>query len=332
MAVVDVGLVSFDVASKKHAFASAFGDVRAKGEIENTPSAVRSFLTASLKRCRRLRVLMEATGVYYLDLALIAAELGAEVMVVNPKAAHHFSKAMGTRNKTDRIDAGVLLTYLERMDFVAWQAPSPERLALRQFGRHLGQLVHEGTAVKNRLHALESTSVSPKVLRDDLKRSIQALDRRIIRLTAEALKLVHSDPTLSTQFAALETIIGVGEKTALSLLAELVVLPQDMDSRAVVCHAGLDVRIHQSGSSVAKAPKLTKHGNKYLRRALFMPAMSAVTHDPHAGAFRDRLVGRGKQKMQAIAAVMRKTLTVAWALYRQPGTYDGSRLYAPNRG
>src|SRR5690606_6090989 len=166
-----------------------------------------------------------------------------------------------------RVVAGVLVCYLEGMDLVAWQTPRRERLALRQFGRHLGQLVHERTADKNRLHALESMSISPKVLRDDLKRSVQALDRRITRLTAEALKLVHADPTLSTQFAALETIIGVGEKTALSLLAELVVLPQDMDSRAVVCHAGLDVRVHQSGSSVAKAPRLTKHGNKYLRRA-----------------------------------------------------------------
>ena len=60
-----------------------------------------------------------------------------------------------------------------------------------------------------------------------------------------------------------------------------------------------------------------------------MPAMVAIVHDPHAKAFRDRLLARGKKKMQALAAVMRKLLTAAWALMRRPAAYDGARLFAP---
>lgn len=232
MAVVDLGLVAFDVASKKHAFASQFGQGRETGEIESSPEAVQRFLKSCGKRCRKLRVLMEATGVYYLDLALAARAAGAEVMVINPKAAHHFAAAMGARNKTDNGDANLLLSFLERMEFVPWNAPSPEQLALRQFGRHVGQLVQERTVVKNRLHALESTGTSPKILRDDLKRSIQGLDRRIERLTAEALKLIRADQRLSAQFDALDSIVGVAEASALALLAELVVLPMDIPAAA----------------------------------------------------------------------------------------------------
>ena len=56
--------------------------------------------------------------------------------------------------------------------------------------------------------------------------------------------------------------------------------------------------------------------------------MTAIVHDPHAKAFRDRLVARGKKKMQALAAVMRKLLTAAWALIRNPAPYDGAKLFA----
>lgn len=328
MAKVDVGLVALDVGARTHAFARQLGQKDDAGELDNTPEAIARFLKASGKQCTRLRVVMEATGIYYLDLALQAVEAGAEVMVINPKAAHHFAKAMNQRNKTDAIDARMLLAYLKRMEFQPWHPPGMGVLALRQFGRHLGRLSEHRTRMKNQLHALVSTRTSPRVLCEDLEAAVVDLDRRIARLSAEALKLVHSDPRLHRQFDALDSIIGVGESSALALLGELLVLPPDMNSRACVCHAGLDVRIHQSGTSVALKPRLSKHGNKHLRRALFMPAMAAVVHDPHARAFRDRLVGRGKKKMQALAAIMRKLLTAAWALVRNPAPYDGSKLFA----
>lgn len=332
MAKVDVGLVALDVGARKHAFAARMGSKEQAGELDNTPEAIGRFLHARRKQCDRLRVVVEATGIYYLDLALQAVEAGAEVMVINPKAAHHFAKAMNQRNKTDAIDARMLLSYLERMAFQPWQPPGTAILALRQFGRHLGRLSEHRTRMKNQLHALTSTRTSPRILCEDLEMAVADLDRRIERLSAQALKLIRADARLHSRFEALDSIVGVGEASALALLGELLVLPPDMNSRACVCHAGLDVRIHQSGTSVALAPRLSKHGNKHLRRALYMPAMAAIVHDPHARAFRDRLIARGKKKMQALAAVMRKLLTAAWALVRNPAQYDGSKLFATLEG
>ena len=332
MAKVEVGLVALDVGARTHAFAVRMGDKEENGDLDNTPEAVARFLKARGKQCQRLRVIVEATGIYYLDLALQVVEAGAEVMVINPKAGHHFAQAMNQRNKTDAIDARMLLAYLERMAFQSWQPPDAGVLALRQFGRHLGRLSEHRTRMKNQLHALVSTRTSPRVLREDLETAVADLDRRIARLSEEALKRVQADARMSRQFEALDSIVGVGQSSALALLGELLVLPADMNSRACVCHAGLDVRVHQSGTSVGLAPRLSKHGNKHLRRALYMPAMAAIAHDPHARAFRDRLVGRGKKKMQALAAVMRKLLTAAWALVRNPAPYDGNKLFAAMEG
>lgn len=326
------GLIAFDVGARKHAYAACVNGKDDAGELDNTPEAIARFLARQQARCGQLRVVMEATGIYYLDMAVQLAEAGVEVMVLNPKAAHHFARAMSQRSKTDALDARMLLAYLQRMDFVPWQPPPRAVLELRQLGRHLGRLAEQKTRLKNQLHALRSTRTSPAVVIEDMQDDLASLERRIERLSAEALARVRADAALSQRFDALDSITGIGPTSALALLAELLVLPRSMNSRACVCHAGLDVRIHRSGSSVELAPRLSKHGNKYLRRALYMPAMVAIVHDPHAKAFRDRLLARGKKKMQALAAVMRKLLTAVWALIRNPQAYDGAKLFASAQG
>jgi transposase len=324
--MVAVGLLAFDVASAAHEFALERGDQFERGQVKNSPAELRKFLQVRLAQ-GQLRLVLEATGVYYLDAALIACELGIEVMVLNPKAGHNFAKVLLQRSKTDRLDAQVLLEYLKRMPFLQWQAPSRKMLELREFGRYLSRLTEDQTASKNRLHALESSEVAPVALRRDLKRAIKDMEGRIARVAAEAMKLVGADATLLTAFESLDSIIGVGPATAMMMLGEFVVMPRQLNSRACVSHAGLDVRLHESGSSVHKPGRISKHGNKYLRRLLYMPALSAIIHDPYARAFRDRLIAKGKKKIQALVAVMRKMLTAAWALYRHAGSYDGAKLY-----
>ncbi|MGH3628360.1 MAG: IS110 family transposase [Sciscionella sp.] len=324
----DKSVLALDIGAATHAWCGQAHGRKDSGMIENQPQTLRTFLTGWMDRNGPLRLLVEATGIYYLDVALIAHELGAEVMVINPRAAHHFAKALGQRNKTDRLDAAMLLECLKRMPFQRWEPPRKALLELRCYGRYLVQLTAQGTAAKNRLHALCSTQASPASLRADLRRFIVSLDTRIERIRADALALIHADTDLAKRFEALDSIIGVAETSAISLLSELVVLPPSLSARACVCHAGLDPRLFESGTSVHKAPRISKHGNAYLRRALFHPALAAGNHDPRAKAFKERLVGRGKKKMQANVAIMRKMLTAAWAIVRDPQPYDSARLYA----
>ena len=267
----DLSWLAFDIGAKQHAWASDINGRRESGTVDNDPTKLRAFLKARLKRSGALRVLAEATGVYYLDVMLIAHELGAEVRVINPRTAHHFAQALSQRNKTDKLDAQMLLECLLRLPFQAWEPPSKTWRQLRSYGRFLVQLTDEGAADRNRLHALLNTPDSPALLRTELKRKIASNDKRIERLRAEAIALIRSDEYLWERFKALDTIQGVGEVSAVSLLSELITLPQTLSSRACVCHAGLDPRVHESGTSVHKAPRISRHGTKYLRRARFYP-------------------------------------------------------------
>ncbi|HET7931461.1 MAG TPA: IS110 family transposase [Rhodanobacteraceae bacterium] len=325
--VHEEGWLALDIGAKSHAWACDLDGHGEAGTVDNTPAELHTLLAACTGRVRHLRVLVEATGVYYLDVALLAHALGAAVMVVNPRVAHHFAQALNQRNKTDKLDAKMLLECLRRMPFRAWQPPRESWLQLRDYGRFLVQLTEAGTAARNRLHALSSTRTSPAFLITELKRMLAGNDRRIARVRAKAVALIRTDPYLQQRFEALCTIQGVAETSAVSLLSELVTLPPTLSSRACVCHAGLDPRVFESGTSVHKAPRISHRGNKYLRRALFHPALSAATHDPGAHAFKQRLIDRGKKKMQANVAIMRKLLTAAWAIMKDPQPYDTHRLY-----
>lgn len=324
----NIAWLAFDIGAKKHAYSYEFNGKRETGMIDNAPSKLRAFINKHMPRGVTLRVLAEATGVYYLDVMLIAHDLGAQVMVINPRVAHHFAQALNQRSKTDRLDANMLLECLMRMPFEPWQPPRIVWLQLRSFGRFLVQLTDDGVADRNRLHALNSVKNSSAFLRRELRRKIANNERMIERIRAQALALIESDSYLKARFEALTTIKGMGETSAVSVLSELITLPPTLSSRACVCHSGLDPRIYESGTSVHKAPRISRRGNKYLRRALFFPALSAARHDQRAKAFKARLEGRGKKKMQANVAIMRKMLTAAWVMMKDPQPYDPARLYA----
>lgn len=328
MSSSEVVLVALDIGARSHAWAARCGDWSEQGTVDNTPQAVRQLLQRLGKRSSHgVRVLMEATGIYYLDTALVAYEQGAEVMIINPRAAHHFAQALGQRNKTDRLDAAMLLECLARMPFKGWEPPADNLLALRQFGRHLVQLTQERTAALNRLHAASSFQGSPAAISKDLKQLVAFLDRHIRTMREKALALIAQDASLQACFKAVSTIIGVADNAAVSLLGELLVLPTDMNARACVRQAGLDPRVFESGTSVHRRAQISRQGNKYLRRALFHPALVASQYDPGAKAFKAQLVARGKRKLQAIVAIMRKLLTALWIIVQHPQAYDPTKLY-----
>ena len=120
----------------------------------------------------------------------------------------------------------------------------------------------------------------------------------------------------------------MGTASGIALLGELCVLPREMKAAQVSRHAGLDVQLAMSGSSLNRPARLSKAGNAYIRAAMYMPAMSAIRHDPRAKAFYEALVERGKKKIQALCAVMRKYLTGLWACLRYGTPFDSTKLFS----
>lgn len=276
---------------------------------------------------KQARICMEATGVYHLQVAMALEAAGVEVMIVNPRMAKDFARAMSSRSKTDVVDAWVLLEYVRRMEFQAWQAPSTAVLELRELGRRLGELTQQLVDEKNRLHAKKAAAISAAVVAD-VKQHVAYIDKRIKNIEKAAYELIQQDEDLREQYAALIKGRGIGKRSAILLLTELAVLDPTMSVRQLVAHAGLDPREYESGSSVHKPARISKMGNARLRAILYMNALSAIRHDRGARLFYAGLVGRGKKPMQAIVAVMRKLLHGIWIVLQRRVPFDSTVLFA----
>lgn len=296
----------------------------------NTAAGHRALLQALTRGGKRVRAVMEATGLYGFDVALaLHGQGGVEVMVANPRAVRHFAQAMMRRSKNDRLDALVLQQFASRMPFLAWVRPSGNTLALWAIGRRLQVLVKQRTAEKNRLHAAQLCAAMPPIVRREIARSLRSLEQSIARLRQQARRHIAADARLQERWELLCSITGIAEVSATIILPELAMLPEDRDVRQWVAFAGLDPREYSSGTSVRKQTRISKVGNRHLRHALYMPALVACRYEPHLRAFYQRLIQRGKKKRQALLAVARKLLHAIYGMFRSHQLFQGARLFAP---
>ena len=275
------------------------------------------------------RVGLEATGYYHLDIAIeLDNAIDIDVMIINPRASNNFAKALMTKTKNDAIDADVLAKFVERMDFVTWRSPDHEVFALRACGRRLVSLTKEKTKAKNQHHAFSLTKRTPDFIISDIELSIEQLENQIDTIIAHALMIIKESNALSQRYKRLISIKGVADKTAIKLLGELGVLEGDMSAKQWVSHAGLFPREFQSGSSVNKRTSIGKVGNRYIREALYMGALSAARHDPNVRGFYQHLIqDNGLKKIQATCAVMRKLLVAMHGMLKTDKPFDGTLFY-----
>jgi transposase len=281
-----------------------------------------------LRQCGgRVRIVLEATGIYSLDVALALQAAHHAVMVVNPRAARDFARALLQRTTTDKIAAATLREFAVRMPFVPWQPPAPEIRELRAVARRIAAVVTERAAEKNRLHALRATQDTPPVVVRDVEGNIRALTRRVAQLLRAAKTLIAAQPSLQRPYEQLRSIKGVGPASAVQLLGEVLVLPRDMSAKQWVAHAGLDPRWQQSGTSVQTVVRISKQGNSRLRAALFMPALVARRWQPNVAAFGDKLAARQKKPLQVLAAIMRKLLHTIHGMFRTNTLFQGEKFY-----
>lgn len=241
-----------------------------------------------------------------MDLAVALHDAGMTISVINPKSFNHFAQMKLEHNKTDRIDAALLAEYAQRMTPKKWIPPHKDKLKLRDISRQINRLTHDCTKAKNRLHAMKSYEETSDIVILDEQEGIAFLESRIQRLHSAALKIIKANKDISQQFNNIQTAKGIGEVSAIAMLGELVILPETLKANQVSRYAGLDVRLNQSGSSLNRPGRLSKAGNTYLRSSLFMPAMSAVRHDPNAKAFYEALVARGKKRSKLYVPLCEK--------------------------
>ncbi|MFA6989537.1 MAG: IS110 family transposase [Candidatus Gastranaerophilaceae bacterium] len=262
---------------------------------------------------------LEATGIYHEEIAECLQEQGKTIVsVINPFQSKSFAKARLLRTKNDKVDAALLAFYCAISRPEETVKTSNEVKKLRKLVRCLNVLIKERAREKTRLHSTKDTDVA-----DVLKGTIKFHSQSIAQIEQKIKEHVKNFPKLNEQVKLLKSIKGVGDRTAWQLLAELHIEDgKTLNSKAQVAHAGLAPREFQSGSSVHGKPRICKTGNHRLRKALYMPALSTIRYNKQLSEFYQRLLSKGKLKMVALVAVMRKMLVMSIAILNSGKPYD----------
>ena len=315
--------------------------VRHKGRIEYSKTFTNTALGCGkiIKVCRKylkygsVRVAMEATGAYYLDAAIMLSKVKElELIVANPRATKAFAKASMERQKTDKEDSIILALFAEKMEYPLWEMPSSGAIQLRCFARMIHTFTVDKAKAHNHLHALKSFSEAPKQLIETVKKEIKFFENVIEKLKKEVILVIQADPELKKSYELLQTVKGIGELSAIQILAEIMLIPNGLSHKQWVAYAGLDPRLCQSGTSINKKPRVSKAGNRYLRKALFMPALSASKNDPYVKRYFEHLVEKRRlAKLQAIVAIMRKLIHAIHGMLLRKKPFDNTRFFGAER-
>lgn len=266
-----------------------------------------------------LRIVMEATGAYSIELAAWLSELAPASMpaIANPKRTADFIKSLGIRNKTDKLEARALALYGLQRQPAAYEPLSPERAKLRSLLRYRDALVQERVA--ERLRAQESASSA--TVRKIQKRRMAQLDRDIKALEKDMHEVVQKSPELKRDIDLLTTIYGVAFLTAAVVLAEIGDLRRFARARQLTAFAGVSPRVVQSGTS-RHTSHISKDGNGRVRQALYMSATTAIRGDNKFAKEYNAHRANNKPHKQALAPIMRKMLTVMRAILISENPYQ----------
>lgn len=275
-----------------------------------------------------IHYLMEATGVYYEQLALSLHQRRAHVIVVLPQKAKHYVMALGIKTKTDGVDAQALATMACQQNLDAWQPISEAMYKLRQLTRQQIDLQNLKTQIGNQLMCLELGMYQSKEVRKQMSNLIDELDNQITECEKLIAKAVNDNPEWKRKVAQICAIKGVGLLTVANLITETNEFALFENQRQLVSYAGYDVVENQSGKRVGKT-RISKRGNARIRRGLHMASLMVVRYEqrPFVGLY-ERVFERTKVKMKGYVAVQRKLLTLIYALWKKDEKYDGSFVSA----
>jgi len=263
-------------------------------------------------------VCLEATGRYGEGLAAYFFEAGQQVSMVNPARIKKYAESQLRRNKTDQIDAEVIADFCRTQEPPLWTPPTPQKRELQEMSRRMDAVIEQRTREINRLKSGQDCEVVLESLQD----SLGFLDEQISKLEKRIREHIDRYPDLKKEFDLLTSITGIGDKTAIKLMAELPDVHRFDSVGQVVAYAGLSPQQHSSGTSVHKKSRLTNIGKQTLKTAMYFPALSAIRFNPIVKALAKRLEGRGKDKMVIVGAAMRKLLQLVYGVLKSGMPFD----------
>jgi len=280
-------------------------------EFENNSSGIAKFLKQFKPYLSESLVVLETTGGYEMKVLLTLSKKSISVHRANTRKVKNFIRSFGSAAKTDHLDAQALALYgKERGESVDLFTPMSKSLV------NLCELVQRRKDLKQMLVAEKNRLQAPKVslVKDSCQVIIKALTEQIEQVTKRIKELISADSIFSARVKALKTIPGIGDVIAQDLVALMPELGL-MDRRRAASLAGLAPIANDSGRF--SGYRRTGHGRKDLKPALFLAAMAARNSNSNLKVFYEKLIARGKNKMVALTALMRKIIVIANAILKK---------------
>lgn len=309
---IDVSKDKLDVA-----IASDREKILLNSSFENRISGIKGFqqlkkwIKKHCKSFKNVHFCIESTNNYHEEIAEYLQEEGFIVSVINPFQSKSFACSKLCRTKNDKVDAGILAHYCLIHQPEANIKPPKELKKLKTYRRNMDKVIATRAEFKTKLHNCKDSNVAHV-----LKGTIVSLTESITQFEKLIKDHIQNFPQLQEKAELLKTIPGIGNRTTWAILSEIHIEDsQNLNVKAQVAHAGLAPREFQSGKSKGRN-RICKTGNAELRKALYMPAMCGIQTNPLLTAFYHRLLEKGKPKMVALVAVMRKLLTFCIGVLR----------------
>ncbi len=310
-------ILGIDIAKRKFDIA-LLHDAKIKHKVFSNDPIGLSQLAIWLKKMNimQLHACMEATSTYGEALAIHLIHLGFTVSIVNPAQIKAFAKSQLSRNKTDKADALSIAQFCLRMEPPAWQ-PAPTHIQeLQALVRRLEVLVILHNQETNRLQTAHTITIA------SIEKIIAVLAKEIKDVKKCLREHLDQYPNLQQQRDLLNSIPGVGEATILQILAFIGDIHRFKNVKQLVAFIGLNPRQHTSGSSVLGKSRLSKTGNAALRKAFYMPALTAKRYNPIIQSFCERLKQRGKNNKAIICAAMRKLIHLIYGVLKSAQPFN----------
>lgn len=279
--------------------------------IEQSASLQEHLLAAGVAPADML-IVLEATGTYWLNLAITLVQAGFTISVINPSQAHDFAKALLKRAKTDAIDAQTLAQLAERLQPAPWSPPPAIAMELEQRLQEREAVLKLRQQVRYPLHALMKNPRAAPSVQHRMERLIQTLTEQVAEVEAE----------IAQTAAKLQSTNGIGLLTAAHLLVTTLNFTKPLTAAQTVAYAGLVPYPRRSGTSVRGRTNIGQTGNARLCRALYLARLSAAQCNPIIKAFYDRLRAAGKPIKMARCAAARKLLHLAFAIAKSNQPFD----------
>jgi transposase len=283
--------------------------------MENSTEGIRQCVAL----CNTLKpdlIVMEATGGYELTLAATLQAEGFAVSVVNPRRIRDFARAAGQIAKTDKLDARIIAQFAATMEPMPTERINENTQKLKALVARRSQLVGLHTAESNRLEHADS-----KAIQRSIAAVLKVIEAQLKTIDQQIQEHIQNTPQLRQRSEILDSAPGIGPTTAHMLVTELPELGR-LNRRQIAALVGVAPMARDSGTFRGK--RMTGGGRKEIRSRLFMPTLAAVRHNPILRAYYTRLIRRGKCKMVALVAGMRKLICILNTMIKN------NQLWNPN--